>query len=118
MSILNDYQVKFIVQNIHGEMKSIKTISPYLSVYILTYSTLDRLDPLIINLGKIINGQKPAVGGFTQSNFYISTTQSEVKIYGDGDAWFDDPNIQPDFVLPTSDLKVIMEEWRDYLANG
>lgn len=117
MSILIDYKVKFIVQYIYGEIKSIDTISPYLSGYILTYSTFDRLDPLIINLGEIINGQKPAVGGFTQSNFYISTTQSEVKIYGDGDAWLDDSNIQPDFVLPTFDFKVIMEAWRYYLSK-
>ena len=117
MSVLSIYQVEFFVKNLYGKMKSVKTINPCLSGYIITYRSLDRLNSLILKLEKILNGEQPSVSGFTESNYYISTTQSEVKIYTDGDAWLDNPSIQPDFKLPTSDFKVIMEAWRDYLVS-
>ena len=112
MSNLDLYNVQFIVKNIHGGIKSIKTINPSLSGYILSRRSIYRVNLLLDHLSEIVNGQKPSTEGFTQKNYYIITTQLQVKIYADGDAWFDNPNIQPDFVLPTMDFKVIIEAWR------
>ena len=39
------------------------------------------------------------------------------RIYEEQDKFYENENSLPDFQLPTSDFKVIVEAWRDYLVS-
>lgn len=117
MGVLEDYQVKFMVKNIFGDLKTVNTNNTWLSAYLFCYYDELRANGLLNDVNGVLNGDYPLGGGQTQGPYYSEITSSETKIYKDIDAWGENPNITPDCVLPTSDFKVIVEAWRDYLAN-
>jgi len=45
-------------------------------------------------------------------------TNTQTKIYKDIDAWEQNNNVNPNFVLPTSDFKIVVEAWRQFLQSN
>ena len=118
MSILNNYQVKFIMRNSHGkQVKSLNTSNTWLSALITEYYTIDRINDILSEINGVLNGIYPLAGGVTQSLYLSRITIIETKIYQDLEAWEQNNNIQPDFVLPTSHFKVILEAWKEFLQS-
>lgn len=116
MSILNDYKVQFFNRPSYG--KQISTINTWLSAYISDYYYIDAINRLLDkNISRVLSGEIINGGGQTQSSYLANITISETKIYKDMEAWEEDNNIAPDFVLPTLHFKVILEAWRDYLQR-
>jgi len=72
---------------------------------------------LLSDIVVVLNGDYLLGGGQTQSMYLANINIVETKIYQDIEAWEEDNNITPDFVLPTSDFKIIVEAWRDYLLQ-
>ena len=118
MSVLNQYKVKFMVRNLFNtNVKSILTISDMLSAYITDLNTANKVNQLLNDITEVLNHIHPLGGGQTQSTYLAHITATETKIYQDMEEWEENNNIQPDFTLPTSDFKVIVEAWRDYLQQ-
>jgi hypothetical protein len=77
----------------------------------------DAANKLLNSINKVLSGEIPIAGGQTQSLYLVEIKISDTKIYRDMEAWEEDNNITPDFILPTAHFKVIVEAWRDYLQE-
>jgi hypothetical protein len=118
MSILNIYQVKFFIRNSHGkQVKSLSTLNTWLSAVISDYYTVDRANHLLADINGVLNGTNTIGGGATQSLYLVDISNIETKIYRDLDVWEANNNVSPDFVLPTTHFKVILEAWRNYIQS-
>lgn len=115
MSILNDYKVQLL--NRPGSGKKISTINTWLSAYLDDYYYYDAANKLLNGINRVLSGEIPKAGGQTQSLYLAEIKYSETKIYRDMEAWEEDNNITPDFVLPTAHFKVIVEAWKNYLQG-
>ncbi|WP_338840975.1 hypothetical protein [Flavobacterium ginsenosidimutans] len=116
MSILNNYKVQ--LTNRPGFNKQIFTINTWLSAYINDHYYLEEAERLLNgNINKVLSDKIVKGGGQTQSLYFAEIYKNETKIYKDLEAWELNNNIQPDFVLPTADFKIIVEAWRDFLKN-
>lgn len=114
MSILNNYKVQ--LTNRPGFGKQIFTINTWLSAYINDHYYIGEAERLLNgNINRVISGEIIKGGGQTQSLYFAEIGISETKIYQDLEAWEQNNNITPDFVLPTLDFKIIVEAWRDFL---
>jgi len=114
MDALNQYEVKFV--NTFG--KQIYTINTWLSAYINDHYTVEEAERLLNkNINKVLNREIEKGGGQTQSLYFAEITILETKIYQDMEAWEVNNTITPDFTLPTSHFKTIVEAWRDYLLQ-
>lgn len=118
MSILQDYQVKFSIKKIFNkDFKRIYTVNDVLSSYISDHNNIMQVNLLLNEINDVIDGIKTIGGWDTQSMYFSIILINETRIYQDIEAWEEDNNITPDFVLPTSDFKLIVEAWRDYLLQ-
>ncbi|MCD9575452.1 hypothetical protein [Flavobacterium soyae] len=116
MSALKPYKVQ--LTNRPGFGKQIFTINTWLSAYINDHYYVEEAERLLIgNINKVLSGEAYKGGGQTQSLYFAEIYRNETKIYQDLEAWEQNNNITPDFVLPTTDFKVIVEAWRDFLKK-
>jgi hypothetical protein len=113
MSILNDYKVQLLNRAPFG--KQIFTVNTWLSAYLHDY--YDSANELLNDIDEVLHGEIPRAGGQSRSLYLADININETKIYKDMEAWEENNNIIPDFVLPTADFKVIVEAWRDYLQG-
>lgn len=117
MSILGNYGVKFVVQDIFGEkLKTVTADNGLLSSFLLEHHLIevkDLLDALI----ELLIGELTLLEKSTQSLTMCVASPTETKFFESSETWYNNSNATPDFVLPTSDFKVIVEAWRDYLAS-
>ena len=117
--LLKQYEVSFRVQRFFNQdFKKMDTVNDMLTVYITDHNTLMRANNLLEDIIAVLNGKYPLGGGQTQSLYLANVTATETKIYFDLEKWEEDNNIKPDYVLPTSDFKVIVEVWRDFLKKN
>lgn len=118
MSVLSNYKVRFSIKNIFNQnFKSMNTVNDMLTVYITDHNTIQKVNQLLDDINAVLNNNYPLGGGQTQIMYLSRISAAETKIYQDMEDWEQDNSIQPDFTLPTTDLKVIVEAWRDYLQQ-
>jgi hypothetical protein len=116
--MVQDYQVKFELKKFFDkEFKGIYTTSDLLSSYIVEHNNLKKANLLSAEINAVLNGTKTSGGWDTQGLLLAKITASETKLYDDFEAWAENNNIAPSFVLPTPDFKVIVEAWRDNLLE-
>ena len=115
MSILTDYKIQFF--NRQGFGKKISTINGMLTGYLSDHYYLIIANLLLTETDSVLNGEKTIGGWDTQSMYLAKISASETKIYKDMEAWEENNNISPDFVLPTTHFKIIVQAWRDYLQG-
>lgn len=116
MSVIQDYQVNFSTDIFFSkEFKKISTISDPLSNFLSDHNTLLTANLLLDEVNAVIAGTKPVGGWDTQGLSLAIITATTTKIYNDLDAWENNNNMPPSFSLPTSDFKIIVEAWRDFL---
>ncbi len=115
MNTLEKYKVSFYIHSALG--KRLKTINDWLSLYIWDHYDLTLANLLFNEVNSVVNGEKRNGGWDTQSLYLAKITKNTTKIYKDLYDWEENNNIAPDFELPTSDFKVIVEAWRDFLAK-
>ncbi len=89
----------------------------WLAQYINDHYTLDEADRLLSGINEVLKGKTPLGGGATQSLQLGRVEITSTKIYKDVDDYYDNPSINPDFELPTTDFKIIVETWRNYLQK-
>jgi len=117
-SILKKYQVTFFIKTIFNEnFKSLNTIDTYLTSYLTDFNDLERVGLLLSDVNSVLDGTYNLGGGQTQSMYYSEVKNNHTKIYKDYENWELDNNITPDFTLPTSDFKIILEAWKSFLTN-
>lgn len=114
-SVLSDYKIQLLNRPRFG--KGISSINTWLSAYLDDYYYYDAANKLLDSINRVLNGEIPIAGGQTQSLYLADIRINETKIYRDMEAWEENNNITPDFVLPTAHFKVIVEAWRDYLQE-
>lgn len=88
-----------------------------MTAYISDFYTIDMVKNLLSYIIEVLNGDYLLGGGQIQSMYLANINIVKTKIYQDIEAWEEDNNITPDFVLPTSYFKVIVEAWKDYLLH-
>ena len=116
MNVLNDYKVRFYEKKFFNRnFKLISTINDDLTGYIMDYDTMPKVNQLLNDITAVLSNDYSLGGGQTQSMYLARITSIETKIYQDIEVWEQDNNIQADFILPSADLKVIVEAWKDYL---
>ncbi|MCD1115261.1 hypothetical protein [Chryseobacterium turcicum] len=120
MNTLTDYKVTFGIKKIHGfNIKFMHSISYSLDSIIATFRSIIGCDHLleVINLSSNVSQQGETVYT-TQSLQIITISYTLTKIYHDMEAYDLNPNITPDYSLPTADFKEIVKAWRNFVTNG
>lgn len=115
--ILKQYKVSFS-NPVSNSMKDISTINETLSAFIWDHYTLSDANDLLNFINDIISSNGSVFEEvYTQSEALALINSTTTKIYIDMDAYGENNNLTPDFTLPTTDFKVIVEAWRDYLQH-
>lgn len=119
MSILTNYKVTFGIKKIHNSnFKFMRSISYSLDAIIVNFRSVIDCDHLlkVINLSSDISQQGETVYT-TQSLQIITISYTLTKIYHDREAYDLNPNITPDYSLPTADFKEIVKTWRNFVND-
>ncbi|ALR30010.1 hypothetical protein ATE47_05500 [Chryseobacterium sp. IHB B 17019] len=119
MSVLSNYKVKFGVKIFFNtEFEFISSINESLSAFIGTFRDSNSVNQLFDSADKALS--YPDLNSNTtypaQSMMLAVIKKSTTTIYDEVDK-YENPNYTADFELPTSDFKVIVEAWRDYLKS-
>jgi|26BtaG_2_1085354.scaffolds.fasta_scaffold10792_2 hypothetical protein len=122
IEVLEQYNIRFTNHKIFGyEIKGFMSNSPKTVLESFTTDwcyTKDDIDKFISDVEAVLIGESSQAGGISQGLFAGIVTPTKTKFYEDYTIWANNNNATPDFELPTTDFKVILEAWRDYLANG
>lgn len=119
MNTLTDYKVTFGIKKIHNSnIKFMHSISYSLDSIIADFVSIIGCDHLlkVINLSSDIF-QKGETVYTTQSLQIITISYNLTKLYHDMKAYDVNPNITPDYTLPTSDFKEIVKAWRNFVND-
>ncbi|OJX28683.1 MAG: hypothetical protein BGO86_03545 [Chryseobacterium sp. 36-9] len=117
MSILSNYKVKFGLKIFFDtEYEFIDTISESLDSFIWEANNANRANQLLDAINYALANSDSNITYPAQSMMLAVIKKSTTKIYDEMDN-YENSNHTPDFELPTSDFKVIVEAWRDYLIS-
>lgn len=116
MSIFNDYNVNFFIP-LNYKGKCLSTINDWMSQFIGDHNKIETINSVLGNVNQVLNGNVNHWIGENLGMQIAYVDVNETKIYKDANDWYVNNNITPDFVLPTTHFKVIVEAWRDYLQG-
>lgn len=116
-SVLNQYKVKFFTTIGNGIHNRITSINDLLSQVIWDSYTIYDANVLLTGISSILNNNE-TIQFNTNSLQVIVVDRNVTKLYEDFNTYNADNTITPYFTLPTSDFKVIVEEWRNYLLKS
>lgn len=121
MSILTDYKISFGVNKIHNtDFKFISTISPSLDAMLFEFRSVSSCDGLLKGISlKLANSPQSEDFLFTTQGLQmIKIGYSVTKLYHDVEKYDANPNVNPNYTLPTTDFKAIVEVWRNFVSNN
>jgi hypothetical protein len=108
------YKIEFFIPAKHGK-KYISAINDWLAQFVADHNSLQTANSLLTGINNVLNGQQSSWVGISQGLQVAYVKSDQTKIYQDLAEWENNPNITPDFSLPTTGLKVIVEAWCNYL---
>lgn len=118
MNVLNDYGIKMYIKTIHGINRKGMSSSNYpLTNFLMNFDSREGAEKLLNHINKVLDGTYSWNDERTQSMSLGVVTPTTTKIYDDEDVFYENADATPDFELPTSDLKVIVEAWKNYLSS-
>ncbi|MCD1115267.1 hypothetical protein [Chryseobacterium turcicum] len=119
MSIITDYKVTFGIKKIHdSNLKFMRSISYSLDSIIVNFRNAIDCDNLLEAINRRLGiSQQGEIIYPTQSLQIITISYTLTKIYHDMEAYDLNPNITPDYSLPTADFKEIVKAWRNFVVN-
>ncbi|MBN2746089.1 MAG: hypothetical protein JXR34_05125 [Bacteroidales bacterium] len=115
MSVIENYKVRFYISDLVGA--AIKTNNGLLSSFIWEYCDSDEAIDLLDAINDVLNGSLTIADGVTQGLIFVKILANTTSLYKNADAYFEDETIAPDYTIPTTDLKEIVEAWLDYLSR-
>jgi len=118
MNILSIYKVRFYKKVISGrEYKWIDCVDESIMSFLIhSCKRVYSVDQVLDGINAVINGTHPLFSTTTEALEIVVITQSLTKFYEELD-YYDNPNNEPNFQLPTAHFKVILEAWRNYLQS-
>ena len=117
MSVLSNYKVKFGVKKFFDtEYEFIETISESLNSFIWEANSASRANQLLDAISYALENSDSNITYPAQSMMLAIIKKLTTTIYNEMDN-YESPNYPPDFELPTSDFKIILEAWRDFLVS-
>lgn len=119
MSTLTDYNVSFEMKKINNfYIKFMHSSNFYLESIIADFVSITSCDNLLEAIGRRSNiSQNGDIIYPTQSLQLITISYTTTKIYHDSVAYDSNPNITPDYSLPTADFKEIVKAWRNFVKD-
>lgn len=119
MSILKDYKVNFVVKRVkNSDYKLMKSISPSLDELFFEFRRIDECNMLLGIIDQQLSNPQSGEYFFpTQGLQLIKVTHSMTSIYNDVYEYKANPNMTPNYKLPTEDLKEITISWKKFV-NG
>jgi hypothetical protein len=117
MDVLEHYNVRFKIENIHGKIKIMHSNNEMLDAFVFSVRGINDLNSLIAGLEVLLDGKGTEIELPTQSMYIAVIDPLRTKIYGDVDAWCLNPEIDADADLPTSHFKEIIVAWRDFISK-
>ncbi|MEC5157473.1 hypothetical protein [Chryseobacterium sp. MP_3.2] len=119
MSTISKYKIQFGIKNIFNtDHKFMSFTNTFLDNFITDFYDVSGSTQLLNAIKDVIN--KPLEGDmfFPSQGLQLAIITTQItKIYDEQDKFYENENSSPDFQLPTSDFKVIVEVWRDFLAK-
>ncbi len=119
MNTLSKYKIQFGIKIfLNTEFEFISSSNDSLSSFIGTFYSVSSSNQLLNATNDVIH--KPLDGDmfFPSQALQLAIIDSQTtRIYEEQDKFYENENSLPDFQLPTSDFKVIVEAWRDYLVS-
>jgi len=115
MSVLAKYDIYF--HQTEDGSKDVSSINDWLSCCLYDHHEAFRANQLFDLVNEVSTGVSIEIELPTQSLYLIIIQPTQTFIYKDIDEWELNPNMVPDFTLPTVDFKIIVEAWRDYVTQ-
>jgi hypothetical protein len=116
MNILENYKVKFYIDD-EFSVACIDTNNDILSSFIWEHCDSDRTGDLLDAINDVLNGSLTIADGATQGLIFVKILANTTSLYKNANAYYEDETIAPDYTIPTTDLKEIVEAWLDYLRK-
>lgn len=116
--ILTSYEIKFSTSGDYAMLNKITSVNDLMSQFIGDHYTLCEANRLLSGIKSVLNSNTSIYWTYTQSLQIAVLNNLITKIYEDIDAYESDNSINPDFSLPTSDFKIIVEAWVNFLSNS
>lgn len=118
MNVLSNYGIKMNIKTIHGrKWKGMSSSNYPLTNFLLNFDSREGAEELLNRINKVLDGTYSWNDERTQGMNLGVVTPTTTKIYDDEDVFYANADATPDFELPTSDLKVIVEAWKNYLSS-
>lgn len=120
MDALSYYHIVFCLKKINNSHIKFMSSSSYsLESIIANFVSITSCDNLLEAINRRSNiTQNGDLIYPTQSLQIIKISDDNTKIYHDSEAFYDDPNIAADYILPTADFKEIIIAWRNFVGNN
>jgi len=116
MDILTKYNVVLKSSDIF-KSKSISTCDDALTSYLVNHYSLSDAKRLLDGVYKVLSNEIPLAGGTSRGMVEGVIEKYTAKFYISAYDYWQDESIAPDFVLPTSDFKMIVEAWVQFLEQ-
>lgn len=111
---LEQNEVKFY----YDAGKTLSSINTWLSGFIWDHYHIGAVNILLTGINNIISNNDTVGGEYTTQSLHVAVINSNTtKIYPDLEDWANDNTIEPEYTLPTADLKEIVEAWKEYLEK-
>ena len=118
MDALKKYKVEFKIKKFFNkDFNIINTTNDLLSVYVSDHNSLLQADLLLKEVDAVLNGEKTLGGWDTQSLYFARIDNVETKIYEDLFEWENNKNLTPNFILPTTDFREIVQAWKNFMEK-
>lgn len=115
MTVIEQYNVRFRIDNIHGQLKTMDSNNEMLDAFVFSIGNINGLNILINGLIELLEGRGSAIELPTQSMYIAMIDPIRTKIYEDIDTFYENPEIDADVDIPTLDFKEIIVAWRDFI---
>lgn len=113
--MIGQYKIKFYRKNLHGRILfGMNSINSLLDQFVTQDQKLSNIDETLDAVNALLNGEINEINYTRDSGDTVIANNQTTTLY-------DDPNLSinsPKFSLPTSDFKLIIEAWKNFVLAG
>ncbi|MDN5288988.1 MAG: hypothetical protein JWR38_5262 [Mucilaginibacter sp.] len=116
-TVIDIYKIQFVKKFLINEyIKTISSPNSVLDQFITDYRTPNNVNNFLLSeINNVLNGISSAETLISESMISVIVSSNISKFYQDPDYSVTD---NPDYSMPTQDLKEIAEAWMSYLASN
>lgn len=116
--ILEKYKVSFVTSQEFAIYNRICSVDATMSQFIGDHYVVNAANRLLKGLTNVLSGKMDIYNPYSKSLFMLVADETVTRFYDYYDKDYEDSSVLPDYILPTADLAIIVEAWRNYLVQS